>query len=80
MVAPLHCLARLVHLGDLSCQPSITCKMRKKSSGSFTSLYGDFVGILWKFFVNLLRFEYICGSFVDVLVYLWRFLCICLSF
>ena len=68
----------IVRLDDLSFQPSITCKMRKKCSGSFTSLYGDFVGFLWKFFVNLLRFEYICGSFMDVLVYLWKF-CGCFS-
>ena len=60
MAACLQCLARL---DDLSFQPSITCKMRKKSSGSFTSLYGGFVGILWTLFVNLLRSEYICGSY-----------------
>ena len=35
VAAGLHCLARL---GDSSFQPSITCKTRKKSSGSFTSL------------------------------------------
>ena len=77
MVARLQCLARLVRLDDLSFQPSITCKMRKKSSGSFTSLCAGFGGTLWKFFVNLLRFEFICGSFrisVEVFVYLWKFL------
>ena len=35
------------------------------------------MGILWKFFVNLLRFVYICGSFVcicgSLFLNLWRF-------
>ena len=76
MAARLHCLAHLVRLGDSSFQPSVTCKMRKKNSGSFTSLCAGFVGILEVF-----------GEFMEVCVYLlrfcvslWRFLCYCGSF
>lgn len=39
VAAQLRCLARLDRLGDSHFQ-SITCRMRKKSSGSFTSLCG----------------------------------------
>ena len=63
MAAPLHCLASLVCLGDSSCQPSITCKMREKSSGSFTSLCAGFVCIYEGFFCE----------FVEVCVHLWKF-------
>ena len=57
-------LSRLICLGDSSFQPSITCKMRKKSSGSFMSLCAGFVGICGSFFCK----------FVEVCVYLWTFL------
>ena len=73
MAACLQCLARLVRLDDLSFQPSITCKMRKKSSGSFTSLCAGFV----RFSVNLWRSEHICGGFACIcgrfFMNLWRF-------
>ena len=76
MAAPLHCLARLVRLGESSCQPSITCKMRKKSSGSITSLCAGLVRIC-AFFGNLWRFEYICGGLECIcegfFMNLWRF-------
>ena len=49
VAARLHCSARLVRLGDSSFQPSITCTMRKKSSGSFKSLCAGFVGICGSF-------------------------------
>ena len=73
VVARLHYLARLVRLGDLSFQPSITCKMRKKSSGSFTSLCAGFVEVFCEF-LEVCRdfvchcggFVYICGSLVCV--------------
>uniref|UniRef100_A0A671WRB3 Kiaa0930 n=1 Tax=Sparus aurata TaxID=8175 RepID=A0A671WRB3_SPAAU len=87
--ARLHCLDRLVRLGDSSFQPSVTCKMRKKSSGSFTSLCAGLV-YLWKFlcicggFVCICAgFECICGGFECIcagFVYLWKFLCICAGF
>ena len=59
VAARLHWLA---HLGDSSFQLSITCKMRKKSSGSFTSLVQV-----------LCLFVEVFSEFVEVWVYLWRF-------
>ena len=62
VAACLQCLARFVHLGDSSFQLSVTCKMRKKSSGSFTPLCASFV-YFCTFLVNLCVigcFLYIC--------------------
>ena len=88
VAARLHCSARLVRLGDSSFQPSITCEMRKKSSGSFTSLCAGFVGILCKFFVNIWSFVEIWCVFVFNLYVILKifglfwgdFKCICGSF
>ena len=75
----LQCLAHLVRLGDSSFQLSVTCKMRKKSSGSFMPLCAGFV-YLWKFSVFVVDFSAFVkfwGIFVCIYDY---FVCHCEGF